>query len=136
MDKIEMAIKIATKAHKGQKDKSGKIYILHPLAVAKSFDSNDEKIVAILHDVVEDTDYTLKYLSDFFSDKIINAIDAITRREGEKYFNYIKRVKLNSLATKVKIADIEHNKSPDRKFKDSEGLMKRYDKALDILKGS
>jgi len=130
---LQLAKKIATKAHRGQIDRSGCPYILHPLAVAKLVTSKDQKIVAILHDVVEDTKVTLYDLSLNFPAHIVDGVDAISRRIGEKYFDYVDRVKKNSLACAVKLADIEHNMRSDRQFPNSDGLMKRYQKAIDIL---
>lgn len=126
---LGLAISIASSAHLGQKDKNGKVYILHPLAVMNKMESEEEKIVAVLHDTIEDTSIRLEYLKKIFDKKVIDALDAISQREDETYANYIKRVKLNKLATKVKIADLNHNSLPERAFKGSEGLLKRYFKA-------
>ena len=133
--RLRKAIEIATKSHRNKVDKIGKPQICHPLSVMDSVDEMDEKIVAILHDVVEDTPTTLKDLKKFdFGDDVIESIDAISRREGEQYFDYIGRLSENELATKVKIADLLDNinrkhSNPEEK----ESLMKRYKKALRIL---
>lgn len=104
------AYKIAYQAHKGQKDKGGNDYILHPCAVANMLESDIDKAVAYLHDVVEDTEITIDDLKELdFPDIIINAVDAITKRKNETYDAYIERVAKNNIAKKVKLADIKHN---------------------------
>lgn len=134
---LSEAIRLASLAHDGQLDKAGKSYILHPLRVMLRMDTEDEMIVAVLHDVVEDTDYTLNDLRIMFSPIIVDAVDAISQRKGsETYFEYIARCKQNPLARKVKIADILDNSSPDRAYlPESERLSmnRRYDKAFHIL---
>ena len=110
MNQVEMALQLAAKAHKGQYDKAGKDYIEHPKAVAAMLESQEEKTVAYLHDVIEDTYVTLEDLKKMgFSDKVISAIDAITKRDNEDYEEYIKRVSANDLAKKVKLCDMYHN---------------------------
>lgn len=127
------AFRIAEQAHCGQIDKCGVSCIKHCIAVSKKVEGIDAKIVALLHDTIEDTDVTLNMLREQFSNEIVDAIDAISRRDNELYWDYIKRVKSNKLATIVKLADLEHNMSSDRYFKGSEGLMKRYAKAKEFL---
>lgn len=117
MNQVEMALQLATKAQKGQHDKTGKDYIEHPKAVAAMLESQEEKIVAYLHDVVEDTYVTLEDLKKMgFSDKVISAIDAITKRDNEDHEEYIKRVSANDLAKKVKLCDMYHNSDIRRRF--------------------
>jgi len=133
---LTRAIEIAVEAHRGQVDKCKEPYILHPLAVMTAMDTHAEKIVAVLHDVIEDTDHSLLDLNlEGFSENIIDAIDAITKRDNETYFEYINRVKENPLATKVKLADLKHNSLLERQFEKSGGLIERYLKAYRILKG-
>ena len=130
-DLLSDAIGIATAFHAGQRDKNDEIYILHPLRVMLQMDTYEEKIVAVLHDVLEDTDCTIESLQDRgFSEEIILALNAITRKIDEKYIEYIERVKNNELARKVKIKDLMDNLSREGT---SEGLQKRYRQALDIL---
>ena len=106
----ELAVSIATKAHSGQVDKAGSPYIKHPLLVASAFSDEPHIVVALLHDVVEDTDITLAQLTSYgFPSDIIQAIDAITRRQGESYTEYLTRVRANSIAREVKLADLRHN---------------------------
>lgn len=107
---LDKAIEIAHIAHKGQLDKAGKSYIGHPLRVMNNVETVEEKIVGILHDAVEDSDLTLDDLKVAgFSDVIIEAIDAITKREGEKRKDYLNRVMNNKIALRVKIADMTDN---------------------------
>lgn len=110
MKLIEKALKIACAAHLGQTDKSGEAYILHPLRVMGKMDSMQEKLVALLHDVIEDSTHTSESLSkEGIPQVIIDAIEALTKIKGETYKEFIERVKQNDLAKSVKIADIEDN---------------------------
>ena len=104
------ALRIATKAHKGQKLWNGTPFILHPIRVYNSigYSDFDAEVVALLHDVVEDTDVTLEALKgEFGPGRICSAIDAITRRKGETYREYIVRLSGNKLARIVKLADLD-----------------------------
>ncbi len=132
---LNVSIGMAVEAHAGQRDKCGEPYILHPLAVMGAMDTEEERIVAVLHDIVEDTDWSMEDIRNRFSTLISNAIEAITKRDTETYFEYIYRVKLNPLATKVKLADLKHNSLLERQFEKSGGLIERYLKAYRILKG-
>jgi (p)ppGpp synthase/HD superfamily hydrolase len=135
---LERAIEIAVQAHKGASDKGGSPYILHPLAVMHNLDTDDEKIVGVLHDVVEDTQWTFeKLLDEGFSVTVVDALRSVTKQEGgEDYFDFIQRAKKNPLGRKVKIADIQHNMDVTRikviSDKDATRLNK-YKKALEIL---
>lgn len=111
----ELALKIAYVAHKGQVDKGGLEYINHPLTVASLVKTNEEKIVAILHDIIEDTKTTIEELKLYnFSDDIINAIDCLTKKQNQSYEEYKEKIKTNKLAIKVKIADLIHNMDMSR----------------------
>jgi len=113
--RYKKALEIAKQAHAGQVDKGGKDYILHPMAVSKMVSGRAAKIVALLHDVCEDSDITLEDLkAQGFSPRNIAAVDAITKRKKERYRHYLMRVKNNRLATKVKIADATHNSDVTR----------------------
>jgi guanosine-3',5'-bis(diphosphate) 3'-pyrophosphohydrolase len=106
----ELAVSIATKAHSGQVDKAGSSYIKHPLLIASAFGDEPHIVVALLHDVVEDTDITLAQLTSYgFASDMIQAIDAITRRQDESYVKYLTRVKANPIARDVKLADLRYN---------------------------
>lgn len=109
-----LASKIAYKAHEGQTDKAGVPYIFHPIHIAEQMDSEESCVVALLHDVIEDSDITLEILSKYFDDDIIAALRVLTKKENDDYVMYIKRVKTNKLATKVKIKDLEHNRDLNR----------------------
>jgi (p)ppGpp synthase/HD superfamily hydrolase len=135
---LEDAIALATIAHKGQKDKLGRPYILHPLRVMLKVDNPVDEIVAALHDVLEDTKTTA---DDFrkagISEEAIAAVDALTKRKGEDYDKYLVRVKRNKIATRVKFADLQDNSDPDRlsqfPVKERERLKKKYDSAYEFL---
>lgn len=109
MIKYLMALIIMLKAHWKQKDKANRWYIYHPLKISFKMKTLDLKIIALLHDVVEDSNITLEQLSKYFNNDIIESVDAITRKPNEKYFDYIKRVHLNNNAKLVKIADLKQN---------------------------
>lgn len=104
-----LASKIAYKAHEGQVDKAGVPYIFHPIHIAEQMDTENSCIVALLHDVVEDSDITIDYLSKYFSEEVMAALKILTKNENDDYVEYIKRVKTNKLATKVKLKDLKHN---------------------------
>ena len=110
MNKYELALKIATEAHKGQVDKAGVPYINHPLTVASLVDTEEEKIVALLHDTIEDTNITEQDLIDYgFPNEIVEAVKLLTHNKNVPYMDYVAKIKDNELARKVKIADLTHN---------------------------
>lgn len=110
MTGIDAAIALACRVHAGQVDKAGQPYILHPLRLVSKLHGTDERIVAVLHDVVEDSGVTLDdFRQNGFSDAIVCAIDCLTRRVGESYESFIARLSANMLARKVKIEDIKDN---------------------------
>ena len=128
---LEKAIKIATEVHAGQTDKSGQPYILHCLRVMNAGITIDEKIVGVLHDVVEDTNITLESLKEQgFNSKIISALDCITKRKNENYNDFIGRVLKNSLATKVKLNDLQDNLDIKRLIKVNVDDLQRLNKYL------
>lgn len=136
MDSVRLARIIATGAHYMQVDKGGHDYILHPTAVAAMVHTDDEKTVAWLHDVVEDTEITLKDLLPLFGIRITMAVDAITKRKGESRKEYLIRVKCNKIAKKVKIADLIHNSMISRipcPNKEDEERCNRYQKEIEYL---
>lgn len=115
MADLDKAILVAVQAHQGQKDRYGQPFILHPLRVMMRVKSEDEKIVAILHDVVEDSAMTLEDLKkEGFSAEIVRAVDCLTKREGEPYEAHVERAGQNRLALPVKAADLEDNMDPQR----------------------
>lgn len=106
----EKAIHIAVRAHHGQRDKAGQPYISHPLRVMLQMTTDLERIVAVLHDVVEDTPVTLARLKRAgFPQAVLDAVDCLTKREGESYDQSIQRAKSNAIARQVKLADLEDN---------------------------
>jgi (p)ppGpp synthase/HD superfamily hydrolase len=110
MATLERAVRIAAEAHEGQKDKSGAPYLLHPLRMMLRMQSDVARMAAILHDVVEDSDWTLDGLrAEGFSAEVVEAVDCLTHREDESYEAFVKRVKSNALARQVKLADLEDN---------------------------
>lgn len=106
---VEIAKEIAKVAHAGQFDKGGKPYINHPETVASLLDTTEEKVCGWLHDVLEDTDFNPDVLRRLFGDDVMNALDCVTHRPGESWWNYIARVGTNPLAIRVKLADLTHN---------------------------
>ena len=138
-DLLEKAICIAIEAHHGQRDRTGAPYILHPMRVMAAVETDPEKMVAILHDVVEDTDWTFeKLVQEGFPEEIIEALKCVTKREGEDYEDFVKRSATNEIARRVKLADLEHNMDARRLSnvteKDIERL-KKYLRAWWFLKG-
>ncbi|MCK5535792.1 MAG: GTP pyrophosphokinase [Bacteroidales bacterium] len=138
MSTIEKALEIALNAHKGQTDKAGQAYILHPISVMQKGENLNEKIVGLLHDVVEDSDYTITDIkNEGFSLEITTAIEALTKKEEENYDTFIQGIINIPLARKVKINDITDNLNVLRlnelKDKDLQRINK-YLKALKILK--
>ncbi len=115
MGAIDRAIALAHQAHAQQVDKAGKPYIDHPLRVMAKMATWQEKIVAVLHDAIEDSDLTLADLhSAGFPPEVVEAIAAITKNEGEDYETYLQRVMGNAIAIKVKIADMTDNMDMSR----------------------
>lgn len=137
MSNLEKAVEIALEAHKGARDKAGKPYILHPLHVMMQMDDDASKIAAVLHDVVEDSDLAMEDLEkEGFPPESLAAVESLTWRPEEKYWDYINRLRLNPMAVKIKIADLEHNmdmrRIPAPSQKDLERLAK-YHRAWVLL---
>ena len=129
-----LASKIAYKAHEGQTDKAGVPYIFHPIHIAEQMDSEEYCVVEFLHDVIEDSDISLDILSTFFNDDIITALRVLTKKENDDYVMYIKRVKTNKLATKVKIKDLEHNRDLTRLDEVTDEDKNRAKKYMDAIR--
>lgn len=110
MDQIQLAQQICQEAHYGQVDKAGQPYYLHTFAVADMCETEEEKVVAYLHDVLENGEYDEVYLRMCgFSDKVVEAVKVLTKDLDEDYMEYIDRISQNKLATSVKLADLSHN---------------------------
>lgn len=116
MATLERAIAIAAQAHAGQVDKAGQPYILHPLRVMLAQTSDAARMAGVLHDVVEDTEYSLDDLAEEgFGHDVLEALDAVTRRGDETYEEFIRRVtSAGSVARSVKCADLLDNCDPSR----------------------
>src|SRR5262245_37564209 len=115
MATIEKALQIAASAHEGQVDKDGQPYILHPLRVMAGVEGLEAMIVAVLHDVIEDTPVTADDLREAgFGEPIVAAVLCVTHRVGESYADYVVRCKDYELARRVKLADLEDNARLDR----------------------
>ena len=137
MTQLERAIQIAVEAHAGQKGKDGSPYILHPLRLMLKMDTEEARIVAVLHDVVEDTEVTLDDLRrEGFSESVIENIQLLTHEDDTPYEEYVERIKPHPLARKVKLADLEDNSDIRRlsgiEEKDLQRL-KKYHRAWQIL---
>ncbi|MEO9786540.1 MAG: HD domain-containing protein [Aurantimonas coralicida] len=139
MATIERARAIAVSAHAGQVDKAGADYITHPLRVCDAVTGEEAKIVALLHDVVEDSDWTLEGLrQEGFSDAVVDAVDALTHREDEDYFDAVRRARDNDLARIVKLADLADNSDRTRLgtvTEDDERRLRKYAEARAIILG-
>jgi (p)ppGpp synthase/HD superfamily hydrolase len=137
MSLLEKAIAIAAQAHTGQIDKAGEPYILHPIRVMLKMSTDEERTTAILHDVIEDSDWTLEKLcQEGFSEQILAAVDCLTKCQNEEYFDYIERICGNKLAVRVKLFDLQDNMNPDRLAEPTEKDIHRrqkYKQAYDRL---
>ena len=131
------ALKLCFEAHKEQVDKSGMPYVFHPFHWAEQMTDETTTVVALLHDIVEDTDVSFKDLEkQGFSEEIISALKLLTHDESVHYMDYIKAIKKNSIATKVKLADLRHNSDLTRLSVVDEKALRRkekYEKAIKFL---
>ncbi len=131
---LEKAILIAIKAHYGQLDKGGQPYILHPLRVMQSCNSDLEKICAVLHYVIEDTNISLNELrEEGFSEEVLVILDLLTKKEQEDYSTFIDRISKNETACRVKIADLQDNMNLSRIKSPSIEDKKRVEKYMDAF---
>ena len=133
------AMRLAYEAHLGQKDYNNVPYIFHPIHLAEQMEDELTCTVALLHDVVEDTDVTLADLARVFPQEVVEAVGLMTHEEGVDYFDYVRRIKANPIAKCVKLADLMHNSDESRNV---EGIIagerlefwrKKYAKAKEIL---
>lgn len=133
----ELAFETAKEAHAGQTDKAGLDYILHPLQVAAEVTTDEEKAVALLHDIIEDTDVTAsELLAKGLPDNVVEAVEALTKKHNQNYAAYMAGVKKNRLATAVKLADLKHNSDLSRLEKITQKDRERaekYRKAIEYL---
>lgn len=134
------AMKLCFSAHKDQVDKSGLPYVFHPFHLAEQMEDEDTTIVALLHDVVEDTEVTFADLAEMsFSRQVIGAIQAMTHPEGVPYMEYVARLRNNPIARRVKLADLRHNSDLSRLDQVDETALARvrkYRAAIELLEMS
>lgn len=129
------ALRLCFEAHKDQNDKGGIPYVFHPFHLAEQMKDEDTTIVALLHDVIEDTDYTFDDLKTFgFDDVIIDALKLMTHDESVPYMEYVMAIKTNPIARAVKLADLQHNSDLSRLDVIDEKALKRKDKYMEAIK--
>ncbi len=131
MADLQRALEIAVQAHKGQLQKDGLPYVLHPIKLMMSMNTDDEKIAAVLHDVIEDTPWSLEDLrNEGFSETLLDALECLTHSKGLSYEDYIEQLSGNPLARQVKLADLQDNmdirRIPDVVEKDLQRLAKYH----------
>ncbi len=131
------ALKLSFAAHKDQLDKSGMPYVYHPFHVAEQMETEETVIVALLHDVIEDTDYTLEDLKAMgFPDSVTEVLALMTHDDSVPHLDYVAKLKDNSIARAVKLADLRHNSDLSRLDKVDEKALERvekYRKAIELL---
>lgn len=126
------ALKLCFEAHKEQTDKSGIPYVFHPFHLAEQMETEETVIVALLHDVVEDTAYTLQDLAEMgFPETVIAALRLLTHDDAEPYMEYVARIKGNPIAKAVKLADLRHNSDLNRLDLIDEKALRRVQKYKD-----
>ena len=140
MTGLDQAICMALDAHHDDTDKGNAAYIRHPLRLMEEMDTEEERIVAVLHDVVEDSDTELEEINQQFSSEVHDAVAVLTKSEDADYLKeYIPEIATNPLARKVKQADLEDNLDTTRLDELDESIinnLKKYHESLDILKNS
>ena len=136
-EKTKKALKLCFEAHKDQTDKSGLPYVFHPFHLAEQMQTEETTVVALLHDLVEDTEYTIEDLVRMgFDKRVTDAIALMTHADGVDYMEYVRAIKENPIAKAVKLADLRHNSDLSRlDIVDEKALKKRekYLKAIDFL---
>lgn len=136
-ENTKKALRICFDAHKDQVDKSGMPYVFHPFHLAEQMKTEETTIVALLHDVVEDSDYTLEDLKEFgFSGAVIDAVALMTHADDVEYMDYVRKIKDNPIAKAVKLADLRHNSDLSRLDEVTEKALNRrekYLKAIELL---
>ena len=133
---LKKAEAFASEMHSGQFDRGGVPYIEHPRFVASKVDGELEKAVAWLHDVVEDTEATVQDVRALFGDEVADAVELLTHKKGVPYLEYVRGIKKNEIARKVKMADLQHNMDISRLpivGDDDWNRVAKYRKAYDIL---
>lgn len=140
MNIYQKAIKRAVEAHENQKDLLGEPYIMHPMRVAIKLETEEQKILGVLHDVVEDTNMTIEDIEQIFGEKIAKRLDLLTHKKGERYEEYIAKISEDIVCRRVKLADLMDNIMVDRvkKLPDNEETflrLRKYYKAIKFLNG-
>ena len=139
-DKTKKAMKLCFEAHKNQVDKSGMPYVFHPFHVAEQMTDEATTIVALLHDVVEDTDYTLEDLAaEGFGKDLLEAVALMTHEDDVPYLDYVAKLKDNPIARAVKLADLAHNSDLSRigeVDEETRERLEKYKKAMALLEGN
>lgn len=132
--KTKLALKVCFEAHKEQVDKSGLPYVFHPFHLAEQMQTEETTVVALLHDVVEDTAVTLSMLAEKgFSQEIIDAVALMTHKDGVDYMDYVRAIKENPIAKAVKLADLHHNSDITRLDVVDEKARKRLEKYAEAI---
>lgn len=130
-----MAMKLCFETHKDQVDKTGLPYVFHPFHLAEQMDDEISTVCALLHDVVEDSDITFEDLAKMgFSGEIIDVLKLLTHSDDTPYMDYVREIKKNPTATKVKIADLKHNSDTTRLDVVDEWAIKRNEKYTEALR--
>jgi (p)ppGpp synthase/HD superfamily hydrolase len=133
-DMTKKALRLCFDIHKDQVDKSGLPYVFHPFHLAEQMETEETTIVALLHDVVEDSDLTLKDLRQMgFSDTVIAALALLTHDPAVEYMDYVRAIKDNPIARAVKLADLRHNSDPTRLDTVDEKALARREKYLQAM---
>lgn len=136
-EKTKKALKLCFEAHKDQTDKSGMPYVFHPFHLAEQMETEETTVVALLHDVAEDTDYTLEDLKNMgFGEAVTDALALLTHDDAVEYMDYVRAIKGNPIAKAVKLADLRHNSDISRlDVVDEKALARRekYRKAIALL---
>jgi len=129
------ALKLSFAAHKDQIDKSGIPYVYHPFHLAEQMDTEETVTVALLHDVIEDSDYTLDDIRDMgFPDKVVNALSLMTHNKSVPYMDYVAKIKENPIARVVKLADLRHNSDLSRLDSVDQKALERVEKYRQAVK--
>lgn len=134
-EKTKKALKLCFEAHRDQVDKSGLPYVFHPFHLAEQMEDEDTTVVALLHDVAEDTDYTLDDLRAMgFGEAVIEALALLTHDESVPYLDYVAKLKDNPIARRVKLADLRHNSDLTRLDRIDEKALARVEKYARAMK--
>ena len=133
----KMAMRLCFQAHKNQTDKSGIPYVFHPIHLAEQMEDEDTTVVALLHDVVEDTDYTIDDLAAMgFHERVLDAIRLMTHDDDVPYMDYVAKIKENAIAKAVKLADLAHNSDITRLDvidEKAKARVEKYARAIQLL---